>query len=539
MKQSKTQTTNQAAKQTALAAIQSISMEPTGLVNYESRGRVLIIGDNHALEIAPRFNERLHAMVILTQGVEEPGVPQIHLGGRQLSIEGFLGDFKVRLSGGGQHNSETVAADMILDLTAEPLVESQIKPPGYIHTTLEEADLQRAIDELSELTGHFEKPRFFTYNPDICAHGHAGKTACTRCIDACPADAIKSIGETIEVNAHLCQGGGACATVCPSGAIRYAYPNPRDSLTRLRKLVSEYLVAGGKDPIVVLVAESDSSALAMLQDNYLPFLVEELASVGLETWLAALAYGAQAVELLAGEDLPDRSAEALREQLCTTDEILQAMGYESDVVRLIQHDDLCAEGTPSMPAIKPAGFSGMGGKRQTAYLAVDHLYAEAETTQPMAKLSVGAPFGKVDVDANACTLCFSCVAACPGKALQCGSEGVPQLLFIEGNCLQCGMCTRTCPEDAIGITPRLLFDAEQRRATRKLHEEAPFLCTSCGKPFATRSAIDNVLQKLEGHYMFQNERARRRLTMCDECRVIDIVQDQEVMNGGLDGHFRQ
>ena len=157
----------------------------------------------------------------------------------------------------------------------------------------------------------------------------------------------------------------------------------------------------------------------------------------------------------------------------------------------------------------------------------------------MAVLSAGAPFGTADVDAHACTLCFSCVSACPGKALQTGGEGVPQLLFIEENCLQCGMCTRTCPEDALWITPRLIFDAESRSRKRKLHEEPPFLCTSCGKPFATRSVIDNMLNKLKGHHMFQSERARRRLTLCEDCRVIDIVQDPDALNGGLDGPIRQ
>ncbi|MCU7845884.1 MAG: 4Fe-4S binding protein [Candidatus Thiodiazotropha sp. (ex Monitilora ramsayi)] len=533
------QSINLKAKTAALAAMQRLPIEPTSLVNYRSKGRVVIIGDNQALEIAPRLNERLHAMVILTQGVEEPGVPLIPLGGRAIHIEGYLGDFRILLAGGGEHNTETIAADLILDLSPTPLINAQMKPPGYVYSEMEEVALQAAVEELEELTGSFEKPRYFDYNPDICAHGHAGKTACNRCIEACPADAIKSLAETIEVNAHLCQGGGVCATVCPSGAIRYAYPNPKDNLDRMRRLLSVYREEGGFDPVVVFIAESDDFVTDSLPTNYLPFLVEELASVGLEFWLSTLAFGAHSVLLLNGGGVPERSVKALEEQLRTVDEIITAMGYAAGLVSLIAPEDLDTEQIVSMPAIKPAGFSGLGGKRQTAYLAIDHLFTEAEKPKPMVSLTVGAPFGKADVDANACTLCFSCVGACPGKALQTGGEGVPQLLFIEDNCLQCGMCTRTCPEDAIWITPRLLFDADQRRQKRKLHEEAPFLCTSCGKPFATRSVIDNMLNKLQGHYMFQNERARKRLTMCEDCRVIDIVQDQEAMNGGIDGRFRQ
>ena len=530
---------NRQAKSAALAAMNRLSIEPTSLVKFQSKGRVVVIGDNQALEIAPRLNQRLHALVILTEGLEEPGVPLISQGGRAIRIEGYLGDFRIYLGEAGKPNAETVAADLILDLSPAPLIDRQLTPPGYLHASLEESSLQSAIDELVEMTGSFEKPRYFEYNPDICAHGHAGKIACTRCIDACPADAIKGLAETIEVNAHLCQGGGICATVCPSGAIRYAYPSARDNLERLRKLLSVYREAGGQTPVLVITAESDEPHSLPAQSNYLPFKVEELASVGLEFWLSALAYGASSLLLVDGGAMPASSKTALAGQLTSAGEILAALGYPSQTLQLIEAEALADHQAVAMPPLKPAGFSGIGGKRQTAYLAVDHLYSEAVKPKPMASLSVGAPFGMADVDPKACTLCFSCVGACPGKALQTGGEGMPQLLFIEENCLQCGMCTRTCPEDAIWITPRLLFDAATRRQKRKLHEEAPFLCTACGKPFATRSVIDRMMNKLQGHYMFQNERALKRLTLCEDCRVVDIVQDQEAMNGGIDGQVRQ
>lgn len=530
---------NLVAKRAALDAMARLPMEPTSLVEFQSQGRAVIIGDNRALEVAPRLNERLNTWVILTEGVEEPGVPLVPLGGRTLRIEGHLGAFKIHLGEPGKPNGETLAADLILDLGPEPLIGSELNPPGYLHASLEEPDLQLAMEELSGLVGRFEKPRYFDYNPDICAHGHGGKRACTRCLDACPADAITSLTETIEVNAYLCQGGGICATVCPSGAIRYVYPSVRDNLERLRRLLAVYREQGGVDPVIVLVAESDMPGFEPAQGSHLPFPVEELASVGLEFWLSALAYGARAVLLADGGAMPVSSAQALIEQIGIGVEILSALGYPAKSLHLLKADELASATYDLMPLIESAGFSGIGGKRQSVFLALDHLYGQAQRAKPLTTLGAKAPFGTADVDAHACTLCFSCVGACPGKALQTGGEGIPQLLFIEENCLQCGICTRTCPEDAIWITPRLLFDREARKRKRKLHEEAPFLCTACGKPFATRSVIDNVLNKLQGHYMFQSARARRRLTLCEACRVIDMVQDQEAMNGGMDGQIRQ
>ncbi|WP_316365508.1 4Fe-4S binding protein [Candidatus Thiodiazotropha sp. CDECU1] len=530
---------NRRARDQALHAMQGIPVEPTSLVNYQSRGRVAVIGDQTALEIAPRLNDRLSPIVVLTEGAEEPGAPVVPVGGRTLRLEGYLGDFKIHLGEAGRANGETLAVDLILDLSRQPLMSRGMNPPGYYHSSIEEDQLAAVLEEVAQMTGNFEKPRYFDYDPAICAHGRSGNTACTRCIDACPADAITGLAETIEVNSYLCQGGGACASVCPSGAIRYVYPSVKDNLQRLRKLLSIYREQGGSSPVVVFHAASDQVLPDDIPAHYLPVMVEELASIGMDVWLTSLAYGARQVLLADGGGIPPSVMGALQEQLSISGEILTAMGYPQASIRLIEHTELVEEAGDGMPEIEAAAYSGIGSKRQSIYLALDHLYAQAERSKPMANLPTGAPFGTVYVEEKACTLCMSCVGACPGKALQSGSEGLPQLQFIEANCLQCGLCTRTCPEDAIWITPRLLFESESRTQTRTLREEEPFRCTSCGKPFATRSVIDKMRSKLKDHYMFQSERALKRLTLCDACRVVDIVQDSEAMGGDLDGRFRQ
>jgi ferredoxin len=119
---------------------------------------------------------------------------------------------------------------------------------------------------------------------------------------------------------------------------------------------------------------------------------------------------------------------------------------------------------------------------------------------------------------------MSCVSACPGNALQAGGDK-PQLGFVEVKCLQCGVCTSTCPEDAITISPRLLLDQAARSKSRVLYEESPFHCISCGKAFATTSGIAAILSRLVGHSMFADERARLRLKMCSDCRVKDMMED--------------
>jgi ferredoxin len=122
-------------------------------------------------------------------------------------------------------------------------------------------------------------------------------------------------------------------------------------------------------------------------------------------------------------------------------------------------------------------------------------------------------------------MCLSCVGACPSAALADNPEK-PQLRFIEKNCVQCGLCATTCPEDAITLQPRLwLADGgKARKATRVLHEVEPFSCVRCGKPFGTAPAIEAMIAKLAGHAAFQGAGAER-LKMCSDCRVIDMASN--------------
>ncbi|MGB5339402.1 MAG: 4Fe-4S dicluster domain-containing protein, partial [Gammaproteobacteria bacterium] len=209
-------------------------------------------------------------------------------------------------------------------------------------------------------------------------------------------------------------------------------------------------------------------------------------------------------------------------------------------LRLCNADDAdLIDGLTALPFTDgraPATFAALDEKRTVIRLAVEHLYAQAKAPRPLVTLRAGAPFGEVQVDGKRCTLCMACVSQCPANALEAGNES-PQLVFIEANCVQCGLCCRTCPEDAIAASPRYLYDSEQRTTRRVLCEEEPFLCISCGKPFATRQVIDKITGKMRGHPMFQGD-ALERLKMCEDCRVkamfvAEGLGDKPVSPGGL------
>ncbi|MEA1889962.1 MAG: 4Fe-4S binding protein [Pseudomonadota bacterium] len=526
---------NSFARDAAMAAVSGLAIEPTSLVSYASSGVVAVIGDEQACKAASMMSAVLKPHLILSDNSNPAGNTCIRICQRDVHVEGYLGNFVITLQG-GDDDVDIVKADLVLDLSDTALLAMPLKPPGYIASASTESDMQLAIDELAQMTGTFEKPKYFEYDSSICAHGRSGITACRRCIDVCPADAIKSLRESIEVDPNLCQGGGACASACPSGAIRYVYPSADDTLSLIRRLLNVYREEGGQDAIVVFHA-AETEIPDSYAGNILPIVIEELASVGIEIWLSALAYGARTVLLLDDDRVPDQVRRELKRQLLTSTEILAGMGYSADAISLIDSKKFIPACHPEMPEIRPATFAGSGNKRQSAFMAIDALYEQASTVvekQPpvMATLTPGAAFGEAIINDSSCTLCMSCVSACPGNALQNGQD-VPQVLFIESLCLQCGMCTCTCPEGAISISPRILFDREQRNHSRSLYEEPPFCCVSCGKPFATKSVIDNMMKKLSGHWMFTDERAKQRLMMCEDCRVVDVIQDPEMMERDL------
>jgi len=524
---------NRRARDQARETAAAFKVASTGILELSSAGRLLVIGaDPLLVERAVMAASPLDpAALIVGPGAGSLAGATTWWSPRdQVTLDGWLGAFRLRLEGQGPGQAHF---DLVLDLSGEPFLTQEMLPPGYLAPdSPDAAALDQALGALRDLVGQFEKPRYFAYDPGICAHGMKGATACRRCIDACPAGAITSLVERVQVEAALCQGGGACATSCPTGAMAYNYPSAQDNLERVRRLLVSYREAGGSGPVLLILdAEAGVEAFdRILADagpcagHLLPLMVEEVASLGLEVWLTALAYGARAVGLLDSVRIPENVRRVVDEQLDLGRAILAGLGYPPDALRWCRPQAPVPD--PVMPALGPAVHAAVGAKRQILFAALDHLHARAERARPLVTLSAGAPFGTAQVDEKACTLCMACVTVCPGKALQHGQD-VPQLKFLEANCVQCGLCTRSCPEDAIWITPRLLFDAQARGRPRLLCEDTPFHCLSCGSAFATTSLIGRMQQRLAGHSMYRDPQAAARLRLCGDCRVADMMRAQE------------
>ena len=452
--------------------------------------------------------------------------------------------------------------DLVLDLRESPAFTMHQPPQGYFHVGRggdAERRLVKAVLELRERTGEFEKPKFFHYKAKLCAHSRNEQIGCSACIEVCSARAIRSDASRkgkakgdaaggIVVEPHLCVGCGACSTVCPSGALAFGYPGTVDQGRKLRTMLGAYRLAGGRDAALLLHSEGAGSrmigelgraartdkAVHGVPARVLPVALWHTASVGIDLWLAAIAGGASQVWVLLTEEEAPEYRTALAEQMAVAQAILAGLGYRGEHFRLIEARDArdlaaldAALRAPAAQGVaQPGALAAQADKRATLDLALDHLLTHAPAAaDEIALPAAGSPFGSLRVDTAKCTMCLSCVGACPEAALA-DNPDKPQLRFIEKNCVQCGLCATTCPEGAITLQPRLwLADGgKARKAARVLNEAEPYRCIQCGKPFGTMRAIENMLTKLSGHSAFQGD-ALKRLQMCGDCRVIDIYSN--------------
>lgn len=526
----------------ALNAAKEISIEPTSLVSYQCKNNVLIIGDDQRVAHVISQLSASMAMTVLISSKESevdlksiPGSVSIAFG-KLTSLSGYLGNFNAELTVKGKqvnlatvYNTKLSSFDLVIDLSNKPMLKQSLLPFGYF-SPQNDFELEEVIRTLPDMLGDFEKPKFFEYNADICAHGNSGLKACQRCINACPAEAITSIKDIINVNPYLCQGGGTCATVCPTGAIQYVYPRLQDTLGKIRCMLKAYYDAGGEDAAIAFYGEEESALYEQAAlENYIPFQLEEIASIGMEVWLSAFAFGARDVVLLTHENTAPEINETLDTQLSYAHAIMEGMGFESSCLhkRVVKNNEKTTENnkSESFNVVTPGTFMALNDKRSALRMAVDHLYLCAPKPNDIISLPAGAPFGEVQVNKERCTLCMACVSVCPAKALGDGTD-LPQLKFSEENCVQCGLCSSACPETALTLVSQYNFDPQLKRNQKILHEDEPFCCTKCAKPFATHAVIDNIVGKLSGHSMFQSDEAINRLKMCEDCRVIDMFSGE-------------
>jgi ferredoxin len=544
-------------KMAALLAAAAEPMPDTPRIELESGGVLLIYGrDEQAVEAGNLLKAHLDVTVLIKPpaGVAPPRINEFPVAkGTIRSARGHLGAFEITvddfaqatpssrgaLSFGPSRHGAVSRCDVVLDLSGgHSLFPAADLRDGYLRADPgDPAAVLRAVLKARDLVGTFDKPRYITFSEHLCAHSRSQIVGCTRCLDLCPAGAIAPAGDHVAIDANICAGCGQCAAACPTGAATYALPPPDALMRKLRALLVTYREAGGEHAVVLLHDEPHGAplidALARFGDglpaHVLPFSVNEVTQVGLEAIAGLFAYGASAVRLLL-RARPRHDVAGLTRTISLAEPILVGLGFGAGRIATIETDDpeWLGAALRAIPATavapRPASFLPVGDTRGVLRLALRQLHRAAPEPVDVVMLPAHAPFGAVEVDTAGCTLCLSCVSACPTGALTDDPQR-PMLRFTEEACVQCGLCKSTCPEKVITLKPRLDFRAGSGGA-RVLKEEIPYCCIRCGKPFGVKSTVERVVAKLaDSHWMFKDSPERLDLIrMCDDCRVAVVSE---------------
>ncbi len=507
-------------------------------VSYETGGHTLIIGPTVIIEGAAQQLADMPSLTLLSTDGEQGQHDNLFFT-NSVQVSGFLGAFEVLVENSGTSSNLAKVAigqdcfDVVLDLCLNSCMPQEVPAPGYYPVGRGHPKLADALEEIPTLMGTFDKPKYFRLNTDLCAHSSRGVKGCERCVDACPAGALSSegndkIGHRIEINPYLCQGIGTCSTACPTEAIQYALPDPKDTQKFIERTLANYRQAGGENAIILFCSSRHESynvmAMNMLPDNVIPITLEELPSVGIDSWFAALVNGASQVLFAASRHMPATILKVLSGEVELAQTMLEQLGLDTGRIDVLYLENLREEPPTLIEQTLELVVGELNGnKRQRLFEALDALSEQYPVQSEVGVLPASAPFGSVQCKTEACTLCMSCVAVCPTRALHTDGES-PSLQFVEQDCVQCGMCAKACPENVLSLEPRINWQAHSRQQAQIIHQEQPAKCIRCHKPFAPQSMIDMLQDKLRGHSHFVDQSAIDRIAMCEDCRVVDMVE---------------
>lgn len=353
------------------------------------------------------------------------------------------------------------------------------------------------------------------HHRETCAAGSDGIVGCRVCVDACPYEALRprsaAGGTTIEVDAASCARCGACTAVCPTSSLDRAFL-PDDELRALA------LAAIGGGQGLALIGDHHPDIVATLTAS--GWGVVEVPSVLIvESTLlvAGLLGGAPAIAVLGCPDCHHDALHLVSDAAHTAMAVTGRPG--STLVADVADLDAVSTLTAVLAATREAGRppAPIPGHLETTPTATGHRQQLAALLANRDLLSAEPlpGFGRVEVDADACTLCGACARACPTGALDLTAGRLTTLAI---DCIRCGMCAAACPEGVVEVATAAPSDLLVRREL-VVDEVVP--CTVCGTPHLPARLLDRAREVVAASGRPPTH-ASRQIDRCPSCRTVAL-----------------
>lgn len=518
-------------------------------------GRVVISGDPARVQrLADRLRDAAAPICLIPPDASNLPVsssPEWHKG-RILEVQGRLGEFRVIIEDDEiPPRQRDLAAAQVVIISQEEITGTKRRTGVHLLVEPSEPDLTRCAEAIRGLVGDFLKPEHVTYNADICAGGSADVEACGTCINVCPYDAIERDAKNhlrIRVDHMACEGCGACASACPTMALRFTEPAPKELYTRLSALLRPLSpqVKGERSTVLFHCGEMGMRVLKEAgqrplpyPETVLPVEVPCLRYVSEANMLAAFQFGAAGVGLLGCYTCVHGERELLYRNLDFCHMTLDAFGLGRERLRLLTAAEggeaeavsglsSFAHGLEDSPIRWKGRPTSHWNSRAVIAAAIEEFIEQLDREPGQRAVDASQPYAFADVQASGCTMCRSCVNACPVNAFRL-DESTSSLKFKPIACVACGLCEKVCPEDVIELR-REIFLERDAFDYQTVAQDDMVACSKCGKPYINRKALDTIEAKVLSLESLQDTFTGRRksiLRMCPDCRAVEAMADVE------------
>jgi ferredoxin len=358
-----------------------------------------------------------------------------------------------------------------------------------------------------------------TCNRQLCQYSGRLNLGCDLCNNICRHGAITRESDGIRVNQQECQECGACIAICPTGAMQSLRFTDQNFISYCKKIHFE------PGCTVVIGAEPDLHKFWWLHRDKKfnrTFFLEHPVPAALTTMqlLFLLCQGVGRILFFADE----AGKNMLIRQMQQVNSISAAFFSGSEpVVESIQPERMAEALQLQRKNLLTTLYTNYSftNRREKLISLLNFLLEQVPITHQFTG-KLFSEFGQISCDQNRCTLCSSCVSECHIQALVADSDRFA-LLHTPSLCVQCDICARICPEQALTLLPGLTLDTNFSKKIVLARAE-PVTCLECGKVFGTRESLTKVLAVLTEKNLWDSN--DDLLHYCDTCRVVKIFEAQ-------------